>query len=339
MRKFLKFLFYFLLISLGLIIFFFLTNFRAEKDLFLLSIKIIENFIFTIPVVASLSLLWGLIIKTKKDSQTPVSPAAMTFSIFIYIFIILGTAFFFQELVLPKLYLRKTDFFKLDFIKDKKKKVEKLSTAFTAQDELSLRKLPYKENISFMMGDVFVSFKKLYKGNTYYVEDLILVGYSKKSSVDYIVSARYGKFVDGIIYPVSTTFVDFSGAAKKAFSVHPSKGIPITYDPEAIYIFASDEDIEKVSLIDVFRFSDFLFSSKIHYQKLGNIIYNQLVYYIITFFLLFLCSLLGTKYPVNRPIYKEYFEFISFLIVSVSCLIISYDIMVAFARMIYELLI
>ncbi len=338
MRKLFNFLSYFLLISIALISIFFAINFKNYKDLFQLSMKVIETFLVTIPVVSSLSILWGLVIKTPKDFQSSPSGAGIAFSIFLYIFIILGIAFFFQEIVLTKLSLRQTDFFRFDFAKSKKPQ-EKPSYAFTAQDQLAIRKLPYKENVSFMMGDLFVCIKRIYKGKIYYLEDLMLIGYSKKSLVDYIVSARYGKVIDNDIYPSGTTFIDFSGTGKKIFNVHPSKKIPLTYDPEAIYTFASGDEIEKISLIDVFRFSDFVFSSKIHYQKLGNYIFNKLVYYIITFFLIFISSILGTKYSVNRPIYKEYVEFASFVIVSAFCLIISYDILVAFARMIFELLI
>jgi len=338
MRKIFKFLLYFLGISFPIIIIIILLNFKQEKDLFVLSMKVIENYLSYIPVVAAISLLWGLILKTK-DFQNSVTGVGLGFSIIMFIFIILGIEFFLQDIVLQKLSLRQTNFIKFDFLKKENTKKTVPNTTLTQKEINSFKKLPKKENIAFMMGDVFAYFKKIYKGEYYYLEDITFIGYSKKGSVDYIVSAQYAKIVDNYIYPIGTTFVDFSKTSRNVFEVHPSKKIYLTYDPEAIYLFASDEEIDKISLIDVFRFSDFLFSSKIHYLRLGNIIYNHLVYYIITFFLIFVSSIIGTKYPLNRPISKEYFEWGCFIIVSATAIIVSYDILVALARMLYELLI
>ncbi len=339
MKKFFRFLSFFLLFSIIIILIISFTNIGKEKDYFKIATIILENYLVFIPVVSSISLLWGLVIKTKKDFEHPVSSIGVSFSVFIYIFFTLAFAFFIQEIVLPKLLVKQTDFINLDFLNKNKKTNEKVSYSISEKELKSLAKLPKKENIAFMMGEnIFVYFKKMYKGDYYYIEDMTIVGYSKKKDVNLIISAKYGKIVDENIYPLSATIVDFSKNTAKEKNMSAKK-IPINYNPEAIYLFASDEEIGKVSLVDVFRFSDFLFASKIHYLRLGNIVFNQLVYYIIIFILLLFSSIFGGKYGMIKPLQKEFFEFGCFLVVSIICSILAYDIMVAFARMIYELII
>ncbi len=339
MKKFFRFLSFFLLFSIIIILIISFTNIGKEKDYFKIATIILENYLVFIPVISSISLLWGLVIKTKKDFEHPVSSIGVSFSVFLYIFFTLTFAFFIQEIVLPKLLVKQTDFINLDFLNKNKKTNEKVSYSISEKELKSLSKLPKKENIAFMMGEnIFVYFKKMYKGDYYYIEDMTIVGYSKKKEVNLIISAKYGKIVDENIYPLSATIVDFSKNTAKEKNMSAKK-IPINYNPEAIYLFASDEEIGKVSLVDVFRFSDFLFASKIHYLRLGNIVFNQLVYYIIIFILLLFSSIFGGKYGMIKPLQKEFFEFGCFLVVSIICSILAYDIMVAFARMIYELII
>ncbi|MCX7820794.1 MAG: hypothetical protein N2258_03870 [Brevinematales bacterium] len=339
MKKFFRFLSFFLFFSIVIIAILISINLTKQKDSFKLATLILENYLVFIPVISSISLLWGLVIKTKKDFEHPVSSIGVSFSVFIYIFFTLAFAFFIQEIIIPKLMVKKTDFIKLDFLNKDKKTPEKVSYTISNKELQSLTKLPKKENIAFMMGEnLFVYFKKMYKGEYYYVEDLTIVGYSKKKDVSLIISAKYAKIVDENIYPLAATLVDFSKGTAKANNM-TAKKIPVNYNPEAIYLFASDEEIDRVSLVDVFRFSDFLFASKIHYLRLGNMVFNQLIYYIIIFILLIFASIFGGKYGMIKPLQKEFFEFGCFLLVSVVCTILAYDIMVAFARMIYELII
>ncbi len=339
MKKFFRFLSFFIFFSTIIIIIISLTNIGKEKDYFKIATIILENYLIFIPIVSSISLLWGLVIKTKKDFEHPVSTIGISFSVFIYIFFSLAFAFFVQEIVLPKLMVKKTDFIKLDFLNKDKKTTEKVSYTISNKELQALVKLPKKENIAFMMGEnIFIYFKKMYKGEYYYVEDMTIVGYSKKKDVNLIINAKYGKIVDENIYPLAATIVDFSKGTAKAHNMSAKK-IPISYNPEAIYLFASDEEIGRVSLVDVFKYSDFLFGSRIHYLRLGNMVFNQLVYYIIIFVLLIFSSIFGGKYAMIKPLQKEFVEFGCFLIVSVICTILAYDILVAFARMIYELII
>ncbi len=339
MKKFFRILLYFFAFSVIIISILFFLNFNKIKDGFVLATLIVKEFLVFFPIISSLSLLWGLVIKTKGDFEHPVTPIGVTFSVFIFIFFSLIFSFFLNEVVLPKLLVKKTDFIKFSSFSKENKEKTKVYTLTNAELQ-KLSKLPKKENIAFMMGEnIFVFIKKMYKGEDYYyVEDFSIIGYSKKKEINLIVDAKYGKIVDENIYPVNATIVDYSKTLSKSMNLSLKK-IPINYNPEAIFLFASDEEVENVSLIDVFRYSDFLLGSKIYYLKLGNIVFNQLVYYIIIFVLLILASIFGGKYGMVKPLKNEFFEFGCFLVVSVVCTILCYDIMVAFARMIYELII
>ena len=338
MKKLFQFIFYLFLMSITVIVISLIPLLGQKKDAFHIFIKIVESVIKALPITSALSLLWALIFKSKKDIEFSPSKAAILSSVFIYIFLVIIFAGFLQEVLLPVLDNHTIYLPKLNF-KKQIKKISNVNPIFTSTDQLLLKKLPHKENIVFMMGDVFVYIRKMYKGDIYYIEDARVIGYSKKGTVDFIINLKYGKIISGYIYPSLVNFIDYSGKGSKIFNIHPSKRIPFTYDPGGIYTFASDEDIKRVSLIDVFRYSDYVFSSKVNFTRLGNIIYNQMVYYIIVFFLLLVSSIAGGKYSMTRPLYRDYFEFFCAIIVSFVGIVILYDIFVSFARMIYEFLI
>lgn len=338
MKKLFQFIFYLLLMCFVIIVISLIPLLGQKKDVFYIFTKIVESVVEALPITSALSLFWALVFKSKKDIELSPSKAAILFSVFVYIFLVIILAGFLQEILLPALDNKTISLPKIT-LKKQSKEVMNVNPVFTQRDEVLLKKLPYKENIVFMMGDVFVFIRRMYKGDIYYIEDARLVGYSKKGGVDFIINLKYGKIVSGNIYPSSVSFIDYTGKGSKIFSISPSKRIPFTYEPAAIYAFASDEEIKRVSLIDVFRYSDYLFSSKVNFTRLGNIIYNQIVYYIIVFFLLLVSSIAGGKYAMTRPLYRDYFEFFCAIVVSFVGVVILYDIFVSFAKVIYEFLV
>src|SRR5208283_4828735 len=145
---------------------------------------------------------------------------------------------------------------------------------------------------AFSMGNSYVYFGKMFNGNgSYYIFNLRIVSYNPNMMLDNIISADRAKIYEDEILAVSPYYFTFSGnryaGGRQLYGI---KKIPLLYSADGIYNLSSESTGKVASLADVFLNSEYVFSSKINFFHLGNIIFNKISYYIILAFMMILAS-------------------------------------------------
>jgi len=103
MKKLFQFIFYLLLMCFVIIVISLIPLLGQKKDVFYIFTKIVESVVEALPITSALSLFWALVFKSKKDIELSPSKAAILFSVFVYIFLVIILAGFLQEILLPAL--------------------------------------------------------------------------------------------------------------------------------------------------------------------------------------------------------------------------------------------
>lgn len=345
MKKFNSFLLYLILLNVFVLVIGMIYHIRVEKlDKIWLLYRMSLDVVFFLPLNASLAIFWPLIFRDKAEMQNPISKTTLGYFTILYIFITLGIGFAFQEILVPVLYNR-ADY--LTTLKENKLEAPKVrikdTTAekFQAVEFNNVRFMPMKENIAFSMGNSFVYFEKMYDGSgSYYIQNFRIISYTAKKQIDYIVSGDRGKLVDGELYALSPFYFAYAGGQLSSVKrMDGIKKIPIVYDADGIFALSSEATAGIASLVDVFKYSDYIYNSKINFYHLGNIVFNKVAYYILLAVMLILAVSFGSSLRNQRQIQREYVQTGAFFIVSFALTAILYDTLVSVINMIYGMII
>lgn len=340
MRKFNSFFGYFILLSIFIIIISAVFHVKIEKMdgiwiLYYTSLDLLNY----IPVITGLCILWPLVFRSKSDIQNPVSNTTLGFFVIMFIFIIMGGVFAFQELAVPKLYefISHQAMLKEKNLNMKVKFTDVTGVKFSMAEFNNLKYLPVKNDIAFSMGKSYAYFQKMYNGSgSYYIEGFRLIAYNSKNQLDYIVAAEYGKISEGDLYAVNPVYYEYRGGIfSKTQKITGIKKIPIVYDANGIYALSSESTAKIAGLIDIFMYNDYVYDSKINFFHLGNIVFNKIAYYISLIFVLIICASFGAAFQNLRPLYREYFQTACFYVLSALSVALLYDTLVAVVNMIY----
>ncbi|MGA2140922.1 MAG: hypothetical protein ABSG94_00735 [Brevinematales bacterium] len=330
----------FLILAVFVLIFSFIYYYRIDKMLSLnLIFPVSKSFLFYLPVIASLSVLWPIVFRS--PGETPEGSGrggrgGSNFNITVFMFLVLALAFALQEYLLPELY----DSAGPGALLQKNAVKDSTGEKFTLNEFNSLGGLKMNSNIVFSAGSSYIYFAKMYEsGSSYYVEGFRFINYKTSGDVDYIISAGYAKIVDDLIYIVSPAYFEYSGrAVKNARQIRGNKAIVLPYRAKGIFALSSDSP-ESMSLIKVILYNDYAFSSGINFHSLGNVIFNRIGYYIILVLMLLISSTFGTAFKNMRILRMEYLQTAVFYIVSLALLSVFYDTFTGALNMIYFLFI
>jgi hypothetical protein len=344
MKKFNTFVLWAILFSLIVIVFSGLYHVRIEKlSQIWLPYTIGIDLLFYLPLIAALSVLWPIVFRSKAEMQNPPSPATASFFMLLYIFVMIGAAILLQEVALPKFY--ENAVFQKQ-LKDqglslKRPYQDKTAEKFSMAEFDQVYRMPAKENIAFSMGNSYVHFEKMYNGGgSYYIKGAKIIAYNNKKQLDYIITAAYAKLLEGELYAVSPTYFEFrQGQLSQSKRIGGVKKIPIIYDSDGIYNLSSEGTSKMASLVDIFLYNTYVYSSKINFFHLGNIVFNKMAYYIVLAILLLIASSFGAGYKNKRPLNKEYLQAACFFVLSLFVMAFLYDSLIEAVNMIYGLVI
>lgn len=327
----------FLILAVFVLIFSFIYFYRLDKVLSLdLIFPVSKTFLFYLPVIASLSVLWPIVFRSPGEGPAGPGRGGSNFNITAFMFLILLSVFALQEYLLPALYdgTGPGALFRKNAVKDT------TGEKFSLNEFNSLDGLKTHSNIVFSAGSSYIYFAKMYEsGSSYYVEGFRFINYKTSGDPDYIISAGYAKIVDDLIYIVSPAYFEYSGrAVKNVRQIRGNKAIVLPYRAKGIFALSSDSP-ESMSLIKVMLYNDYAFGSGINFHSLGNVIFNRIGYYIILVLMLLISSTFGTAFKNMRVLRMEYFQTAVFYIVSLTLISIFYDTFTGALNMIYFLFI
>ena len=348
MRKFSSFILYFIIGSLFVIIYSVIFHTRFEKpDTIWIYFKISQDLLFYLPLIGSLSLFWPQVFATKKDAQSPLTPAALSFYTLIFIFIMIGSSFLLQELAIPKLY--NWSEYKAELksknIKDSDLKNKDLSDKTQEKFKLSefeqLKYMHSRDNITFQMEGSFINFQQMVDGKgCFYVTGCRIISYFSNNTLSNITTADKGKIVDSILYLVSPLSIDYkNGAQIGSKRVDGIKKIPLIYNVNGIFSLSVESTASIASLIDIFIYNDYVYNSKVNFYHIGNIVFMKLCYYIVFVIMLILSGSIGIALRNRRLIKNEYFQTAAFYVISFIGTTLLYDTLVAVVNMIYGIVV
>jgi hypothetical protein len=211
---------------------------------------------------------------------------------------------------------------------------------FTLSEFRNLRLYPFKENVTFMMGRALVNMGKLYNADgIFYITDLKVIAYDTNKNIDYIVAGQYAKVVDNQIVVHNPTYYEYSrGRIRSTKELREKRNIPLIYNIKGVYSLSSKEQLRDISMLNIILYYEYVYGSKINFQRIGNVIYNKVSYYVIMIFLLIVCSSAGWAMRNTRITQtKDIFQMVSFYIVSFVVVTLCYDLLIRMMNMIYGL--
>lgn len=344
MRKFGRYITYLIILSLFVIAASFgIHALYEKKDTVWLLYSVALDFLYYIPIITSLSILWPLVIKSRKEAEAGVTPAATGFFIIVYIFGVMAGCIAFQEVAVPGLYemAKYQSTMKQAGIRLPKNTTDKTGKKFSVSEFYNLGALPSKGNIAFAMGNSYVYFQRMYKkGGSYYVTGFRMIGYNNSGkAIEKVTASSYAKIVDDEAILVNPVVQKFSGGKLVSSGRSGNKSVPLIYDATGIYNLSSDSSSKASSLIDIFRYNNYVYSSKINFFHVGNMVFNKIAYYISVILILILVSSFGSAFRSQRPLYRDYFQTICFYAVSFAGVAVVYDILIAIVNTVYGLVI
>lgn len=337
----------FLLIFIILFVFAFVTiliyNLKVVKieKVWLIFVCLKEMLLY-LPLIATLSILWSLVFKSKNEvGRNPKDKFFLSF--IFYVIFSFAFAFAMNEYVISK--LEEKTYYQVK----SKKSLLKLKTMqditkekFTTKEFKNLKYYPYKKNVAFAMGRAIVNMRRLYNmDNIYYITGLKVIGYTKKNQIDYIVTAKLAKIVGSQIYAYKPIFNQYkNGKLSKVKYIKGKRGIPLTYNIKAIYGLTPNRRLKELSLLNIFLYNEYIYGSKINFQRLGNVVYNKVSYYIILIFMMIVSASVGWSMRNQRLTgTKDIFTMVSFYVVSFGLTVLVYDMLIRMMNTIYGLIV
>lgn len=342
MRKMSRYLLYLIVLTVFVTVMSGVIHFYFEKADGLWALyRIANDYLYYIPIITSLSILWPLVVKSRSEAQSP--PAAQGFFTLVYIFAVLAGSVVFQELAVPKLHGLAVDsaVVKAKNIRSLRTEPDKTGKKFSVQEFYRLSSRPSRDNIAFAMGNSYLYFQKMTDGNgAFYVTGFRMISYTPQKKLDYVLASTYAKIVDQELLAVNPVYQQYSGG-KMTFSKRVSgvKSVPLIYDPAGIYALSSIGTSRSASLIDIFLYNNFVYSSKINFHQLGNSVFNKIAYYISVILILIIVSSFGSAFASRRALSRDYFQTVCFYAVSFGAVSFLYDILISVINMIYGLVI
>lgn len=343
MKKLNSFILHFIVIGIFVLLISVFYHMKVEKvsSLWLFYDSLLD-FLFFLPVNAALSMLWPQIFRSKAEQEAG-GRSSSGFTVIFFIFIMVGAAILLQELAVPKLY----DFINYQeqlsqmHIRKLPKFEDKSGDRFSLSEFNNIKYMPNKNNIAYSMGRSYVYFQKMYDGNgAYYVEGFRLIAFTDKKQLEYIMTADYAKVVGTEIMVVSPMFFQYSGGALSSSKrISGVKRIPMVYEASGVYNLSAESTAGVASLIDVFLNNDYVYSSRINFFHLGNIVFNKIAYYIALVFMLILAGSFGASYRNQRLLYREYVQTACFYTFSFLFITLLYDTIISVVNMIYGMII
>ncbi|NPV38907.1 hypothetical protein BREVNS_0773 [Brevinematales bacterium NS] len=331
------FLYLFLLIIvLGLAGFFYFLQFAkmASLDALIASLRLVYTYL---PILAGLALLWGLVFQGGGVSQsTAIGP------VILYIFIIMGGAIALQEIAIPALTEMKQQSLILQTKKAKgMPKFTVNPTNVSASEFTSLSWFVSKENLAFAQKNTFLSFEKLYKGpqGVYYGINFKIVSFDDQGRLDYVFISPQVKAYETDLFALSARAYEYKNGNLVSQKGYTVKKLTLPYPAGAIYSLRAHGNLEDISLIDVLRYNDYVYGSRLNFYHVGILIFFKISYYTMLIVIIILCAGFGLTFQNQRLVGKDIVPALSFLLVSTAVTIMVYDILLAAVNMVYGLII
>lgn len=331
------FLYLFLLIVvLGLAGFFYFLQFAkmASLDALIASLRLVYTYL---PILAGLALLWGLVFQGGGLSQsTAIGP------VILYIFIIMGGAIALQEIAIPSLTEMKQQSLILQAKKAKgMPKFTVNPTNVSASEFSSLSWFVSKENLAFAQKNTFLSFEKLYKGpqGIYYGINFKIVSFDDQGRLDYVFISPQVKAYETDLFALSARAYEYKNGNLVSQKGYTVKKLTLPYPAGAIYSLRAHGNLEDISLIDVLRYNDYVYGSRLNFYHVGILIFFKISYYTMLIVIIILCAGFGLTFQNQRLVGKDIVPALSFLLVSTAVTIMVYDILLAAVNMVYGLII
>lgn len=339
MKKLSQFFLYLFLLVLALGISGFLYYFHFGKlsslDALLRAIRLVYTYL---PILASLSLLWGLVFQNKGG----LTQANAIAPVILYILIIMGISITLQEIVVPSL----TEVKQQSLILQTKKakgfpKFTINPTNINASEFANLSWFVSKDNLAFAQQNTFLYFEKLYKapGHIFYGNNFKIIAFDPQGRLEYIFIAPQVKAHETDLLALSARAYEYKNGnliSQKGYTV---KKITLPYPIAAVYSLRAHGNLEDVSLMNVLRYNDYIYGSKINFYHIGILMFFKISYYTMTIIIIILCAGFGLAFQNQRLIGKDIIPALSFLIVSTAVVIMVYDILLGAVNMIYGLII
>lgn len=344
MKKFGRYIVYLIVLSLFVITMSLIIHVLIEKkDMVWLFYSVALDFLYYIPIITSLSILWPLVVKSRKEAESGVTPAATGFFIIVYIFAVMAGCVAFQEIAVPGLYemAKNQAGQKQGRFRFAKQTSDRTGKKFSVSEFYNLGGLPSKSNIAFAMDKSFIYFQKMIKkGGSYYVTGFRMITYKEGGkAIDQVLACSYAKIVNDEAFLVNPVVQKFSGGKMVSSGRVGIKSVPLIYEADGIYNLSSESSSKASSLIDIFRYNNYVYSSKINFFHVGNMVFNKIAYYISVILILILVSSFGSAFRSQRPLYRDYFQTICFYVISFAGVAVVYDILIAIVNTVYGLVI
>ncbi|MFN4216114.1 MAG: hypothetical protein ACK4HQ_01740 [Brevinematales bacterium] len=338
MKKFSQFFLYLflLILVLGISGFFYFLQFAKMPflDTLIASLRLIYTYL---PILSGLALLWGLVFQGGGISQsTAIGP------VILFIFIIMGGAIALQEIAIPSLTEIKQQSLILQAKKAKSIPKFKINpTNINASEFNSLSWFVSKENLAFAQKNTFLSFEKLYKGpqGVYYGINFKIVSFDEQGRLDYVFISPQVKAYETDLFVFSARAYEYKNGNLVSQKGYTVKKLTLPYPVGAIYSLRAHGNLEDISLIDVLRYNDYVYGSRINFYHVGILIFFKISYYTMMIVIIILCAGFGLTFQNQRLVGKDIVPALSFLLVSTAVTIMVYDILLAAVNMIYGLII
>ncbi|MFN3660332.1 MAG: hypothetical protein ACK4TN_03735 [Brevinematales bacterium] len=338
MKKLSQFFLYLLLLILvlGISGFFYFLQFAKKPllDTLIASLRLIYTYL---PILAGLALLWGLVFQGGGISQnTAIGP------VILFIFIIMGGAIALQEIAIPSLTEIKQQSLILQTKKAKGMPRFTINpTNVSASEFASLSWFVFKENLAFAQKNTFISFEKLYKGpqGVYYGINFKIVSFDEQGRLDYVFISPQVKAYETDLFALSARAYEYKNGNLVSQKGYTVKKLTLPYPVGAIYSLRAHGNLEDISLIDVLRYNDYVYGSRINFYHGGILIFFKISYYTMMIVIIILCAGFGLTFQNQRLVGKDIVPALSFLLVSTAVTIMVYDILLAAVNMIYGLII
>jgi|GEM_PF-2112358 hypothetical protein len=336
MKKLNKSILYLILLMLTLAVVGFVYQIQFAKADTLTAMLACIKLVYTyLPILAGLALLWGLVFHGQ-------SQPASTGAVILYIFLILGGSILLQEIALPSL----SEFHQAQqiLITKKAKSFPKFTinpTNISSSEFASLSWFVSKDNLAFAQQNTFLYFEKLFKapGNVYYGLNFKIVSFDAKNRLEYVFIAPQVKAYETDLFALSAKAYEYKNGNLVGQKSYTVKKITLPYPVEAVYSLRAHGNLEDISLINVLRYNDYIYGSRINFYHMGILIFFKVSYYTMLIIIIVICAGFGLTFQNQRVIGKDIIPAISFLIVSTAAGIIVYDILLGAINMIYGLII
>ncbi|MCX7883201.1 MAG: hypothetical protein N2314_08275 [Brevinematales bacterium] len=338
MKKLSQFFLYLFLLALVLgiagMVYFLQMSKLPPIDALIASLRLIYTYL---PILAGLALLWGLVFQGGGISQqSALGP------VILYIFLIMGGGILLQEVTVPFL----TEFKQQSLILQAKKakampKFTINPTNVSASEFASLSWFVSKDNLAFAQKNTFLSFEKLYKApqGVYYGINFKIVSFDTQGRLDYVFISPQVKAYETDLFALSAKSYEYKNGNLVSQKSYSLKKLTLPYPVDAVYSLRAHGNLEDISLIDVLRYNDYLYGSRINFYHMGIVIFFKVSYYTMMIVIIVLCAGFGLTFQNQRLIGKDIIPALSFLLVSTAVTIMVYDILLAAVNMVYGLII